>query len=132
MPAIQGYHHMSLTVSDLEASAAWYQKLFGLERVLTEEHAGGYAYVFVDPGSQTYFGLHRHDANGAERFHESRTGLDHLCFAVADRAELVAWEQRMTELDVTHSPIVDTPYGSVLAFRDPDNIQLELASPPAT
>ncbi len=28
----------------------------------------------------------------------------------------------------TQSPIADEPYGSVLVFRDPDNIQLELAA----
>ena len=32
---------------------------------------------------------------------------------------------------LTQSPIADEPYGSVLVFRDPDNIQLELFSPPA-
>jgi glyoxylase I family protein len=29
-------------------------------------------------------------------------------------------------LDVVHSPIVDREYGSVLCFKDPDRIQLEL------
>jgi hypothetical protein len=29
------------------------------------------------------------------------------------------------------SPISDQPWGSVLVFRDPDNIQLELCAPPA-
>ncbi len=41
----------------------------------------------------------------------------------------------MTRADVadkplTQSPIADEPYGSVLVFRDPDNIQLELFAPP--
>jgi hypothetical protein len=31
---------------------------------------------------------------------------------------------------LTQSPIADEPYGSVLVFRDPDNIQLELFAPP--
>ena len=31
---------------------------------------------------------------------------------------------------LTQSAIADEPYGSVLVFRDPDNIQLELFSPP--
>lgn len=32
-PAISGINHFSATVTDLEASVAWYQRLFGLERV---------------------------------------------------------------------------------------------------
>lgn len=33
---------------------------------------------------------------------------------------------------LTQSPIADEAYGSVLVFRDPDNIQLELFAPPAS
>jgi len=33
---------------------------------------------------------------------------------------------------LTQSPISDQPYGSVLVFRDVDNIQLELFAPPAS
>ena len=32
----------------------------------------------------------------------------------------------------TQSPISDEPYGSVLVFPDPDNIQLEFFCPPGT
>jgi glyoxylase I family protein len=32
---------------------------------------------------------------------------------------------------LTQSSIADEPYGSVLVFRDPDNIQLELFARPA-
>jgi len=42
---------------------------------------------------------------------------------------------RRTRMDVadkpqTQSPIADEAYGSVIVFRDPDNIQLELFCPP--
>jgi hypothetical protein len=30
---------------------------------------------------------------------------------------------------MTQAPIADEPYGAVLVFRDPDNIQLELFAP---
>jgi hypothetical protein len=33
---------------------------------------------------------------------------------------------------VSYTPIVDAPYGAVLVFRDPDNIQLELIAAPGT
>jgi hypothetical protein len=33
---------------------------------------------------------------------------------------------------LTQSPIADESYGSVLVFRDPDNIQLELVCLPTT
>ena len=57
---------------------------------------------------------------------EFRPGIDHLAFAVANRDELEAWASRLEELGIEHGKIVDAWYGSGLAFRDPDNIQLEL------
>jgi hypothetical protein len=51
--------------------------------------------------------------------------------SVPDRAALEAWQTVLAGKGITHSPISDQPWGSVLVFRDPDNIQLELCSPPA-
>ena len=60
---------------------------------------------------------------------------------VPTREDLVAWQSHLESNGVvradsadhplTQSPIADEPYGSVLVFRDPDNIQLELFAPPA-
>ncbi len=130
MSTITGVHHLSLTVRNLEASIPWYKQLFGLTKIMDEPHEGGRAGVFMLPGGQLFIGLHAHDVNDGEPFAETRTGLDHISFAVSSRAELEAWERRLAELGVTHSPIADRPYGSVLVFRDPDNIQLELFANP--
>lgn len=32
-PGITGIHHVSATVTDVEASVAWYQRLFGMDRI---------------------------------------------------------------------------------------------------
>lgn len=72
----------------------------------------------------------RHSTAGRSARSATRTGLDHVGLAVASRAELEGWQRHLAELGVSHSPIADRPYGSVLVFRDPDNIQLELFAPP--
>jgi glyoxylase I family protein len=125
-------HHISLTVTDLEASVAWYERVFGIRPQMDEAHEGGLARVLADEQWRLVVGLHRHDANQGEAFSERRTGLDHVGFAVASRAELEAWQQHLRELAVEQSPIADRAYGSVLVFRDPDNIQLELFAPPSS
>jgi len=50
---------------------------------------------------------------------------------VKDRAALEEWAHRLDALGIEHGKIVDASYGSGLAFRDPDNIQLEFFAPPA-
>jgi glyoxylase I family protein len=123
-------HHLALTVTDIAASIRWYERVFGINFQLEYGHEGGEGKLLADPEWRFVVVLHRHDANQHERFSETRTGLDHIGFGVPTRAELVAWQQHLAALDVLQSPIADTEYGSILVFRDPDNIQLELFSPP--
>jgi glyoxylase I family protein len=94
---------------------------------------GGYAILLIDPSSGVAIGLHHHEANPGQPFWESQTGLDHISFGVADRSSLDAWATWLDELGVEHSGVIDTdkpvPY-SVVVFRDPDHIQLELIHQP--
>ena len=131
MAEITGVHHLALTVRDMAKSTAWYEDLFGLTKVMEmEEPPGRPVTLLMHPGTQFFIGLHTHGENDGADFSEFRTGLDHVGLAVDSRAELEAWRVRIEERGITHSPIADRPYGSVLVFRDPDNIQLELYAPP--
>ena len=127
MSAISGINHVSLTVTDIERSVPWYTEVLGLTKLMQEQHPNdaGYAVVLGKPDWSMAVGLHVHPTNARERFLESRTGLDHASFLVSDRAELQAWESRLTELGVEHSPVNDKGAYAVVVFRDPDNIQLE-------
>jgi len=131
MPEIQGVSHVALTVSNLASSAAWYEKLFvGAARIM-EGQDGGISYIVYLLPSGLVFGLRQFDAADAgDRFTETRVGLDHLSFAAADREALQEWEAYLDTLGAQHSPIQDVPYGHVLVFRDPDNIQLEFFALP--
>ena len=126
MPEITGVSHIALTVNELDISQPWYTEVLGLIQVMKDEQPGHKLVVLMHPATQLMVGLHAHDANEGEAFKETRTGLDHVGFQVESRAALEGWKDRFTELGVEHSPITDAPYGSVLVFRDPDNIQLEL------
>jgi catechol-2,3-dioxygenase len=134
-------HHIALTVRDLDASVGWYEQVFGIKHQMDVPHAGGEARLLANDTFQLVIVLHRHDANGGETFLESHTGLDHVGLEVPTREDLVAWQTHLeshgvarepaADRPLTQSPIADEPYGAVLVFRDPDNLQLELfASPP--
>ena len=53
-------------------------------------------------------GLHHHNANPGQVFHESRTGLDRISFGVAERADLDVWASWLDELGIKHSGVIDT------------------------
>ena len=124
-----GVHHFALTVTDLARSTEWYQRVLALE-VLREVEVAGVAFVTLrSPSDGLILSLYQHPANRKERFAETRTGLDHISFGVSSRAELSEWAQRLSDNGVDHSPVAEDPFGAVLVFRDPDNIQLELVAP---
>jgi len=132
---MRGIHHLGLTVRDVDASAAWYVEVLGFRRVGEFASAdGSRRKVFLrHDGLDAWLGLTQHRDNDGGAFDETRVGLDHLAFAVSDRAELDRWAQRLTDASVTHSPIDQAnsiPGAYVLVFRDPDNIQLELFADP--
>ena len=127
MPAIS---HVAVTVTDLDVSEAWYTKVLGVTPILDED-TGPFRHIVFQLGN-TLLGLHGFPRLVSyEPFDERRPGLDHVAFGVASRDELVEWAERLDALDVPYGEIVDAHYGSGLAFRDPDNIQLELFAPPA-
>jgi catechol 2,3-dioxygenase-like lactoylglutathione lyase family enzyme len=104
-------------------------------------HPGGVGKLLADETRALMIVLHRHETNDGGLFGETATGLDHAGFIVPSRADLEAWQDHLetngvvradvADKPLTQSPIADEPYGSVLVFRDPDNIQLELFSPPS-
>jgi glyoxylase I family protein len=125
-------NHIALTVTSFDVSIPWYERVFGIKYQMEEAHKGGVGKLFADPEWRLTIVLHEHDTNQGEKFAETRTGLDHVGLSVPSRADLEAWQAHFQQLGVTHSPIADRPYGSVLVFRDPDNIQLELFAPPSS
>lgn len=128
MPEFTGISHLDLSVSDVEASADWYARVLGLRRLRRSDLGNRIMIVLVHPPTGLVVGLNQHHEPAADRFDERRPGLDHVGFGVTERAELDAWQRRLAELGVEHSPVTDSPSGSgaALVFRDPDNIQLEL------
>jgi glyoxylase I family protein len=133
-PPMAGFHHFSATVTNVETSLSWYQRVLGLERLPGEfphygNEGGGYEVILTDFNAGIIIGLEHHTANDGQPFDETRTGLDHIAISVPSRSDLNSWEEWLDSLAVSHSGVtdVDGPLKfSTLVFRDPDNIQLEL------
>ena len=107
MPSITGISHVDLSVTNLQASLAWYCELLGAVELMggrNDAHDLDVRYI-LEPTSGVIIGLEQHDANEGTPFDEKRVGLDHLAFNVASREELDAWLARLEELGISNSGI---------------------------
>ena len=126
MPEFAGLSHVSLSVRNRDVSRDWYHRVLGFEQ-LEESRTDAYdEWILLHPRNHMVLCLQQHKANRGEEFDPVRTGGDHLGLKVDSREELDSWVTWFRGLGVTHSPIVDAPYGSVLTFKDPDLFQLEM------
>jgi len=120
-------NHIALTVTDKDRAREFYIGVLGFKFV-TE---AGPKYLLSNGAAILALGqapdTQRTLAN--DRFDENRVGLDHVSFDVNSREELEQAAQALDKRGISRGEIEDLSDIYVLAFRDPDNIQLELAAP---
>jgi glyoxylase I family protein len=137
-------HHLRLTVTDVQRSAAFYTEVLGFAVAVAgppppdDEHHGTLVdslqggVILMHEGM--FIGLRPVDderVNPTDRFDPFRVGLDHLSFSVPTRADLEAATRLLDDRGVEHGPVRElVPLGlSFLAFFDPDGIALEVTAP---
>ena len=116
-------NHIVLTVSNLERAHKFYNELLELKTEFYKEHN-----VFCITLSDMSIWVCTHEqVNPDDCFSEFRVGLDHLSFNAPDREALDALAMKLKEAGVeTNGVEIFEPSGDFyIAFRDPDNIQLE-------
>jgi catechol 2,3-dioxygenase-like lactoylglutathione lyase family enzyme len=117
-------NHVSIHADDLEASTAFYEQLFGMERVPTPTFA--FPVVWLRLGRQQLHLFVRPDAH-APQFHH--VGLN------VDDFEAVYWrarEQRLRDDSAFFSGMYELPDGSVQMYlRDPADNLVEVDWPDA-
>lgn len=135
---LAGIHHVTFRSQDPVAARRFYEEVVGLEFMeipvsgeVTSIWKGAPAEgVFLATHAGTTFLVVAPPLEGTaedDRFSEYRIGLDHLAFAVEDRAELDSLVERLQAAGVdTKGVETDVVLGKeYVAFRDPDNVQLE-------
>jgi catechol 2,3-dioxygenase-like lactoylglutathione lyase family enzyme len=127
---VRGLHHISLTVSDLDHSVGWYERVLGLDAIGENDHDGGRTVVLAEGTTGIVILLQQHKAHEGTASSEYRPGLDHLSFRVDGVADIEAWAEHLDGLGVDRRDILVEEWGAVLVFRDPDRIQLEIFCDP--
>ena len=124
-PAIDGFGHIDLTVSDVDRTVRWWEEVMGFKLINTRDTPAFKLRSVIHP-SGFFIGFMTHSNPMGDRFDERAVGLDHLALRVAERATLEAWAEHFDSLGIEHSGVQEEQAGPVIVFRDPDNIQLEL------
>ena len=97
---INGIAHIFLTVSNYEASAAFYEPLLHFLGMKTVMKVDGYLYCV---GGRTAVGISAADPQyRGERFVQQRVGLHHLCFRARERADVDACHDYLVQLSLIH------------------------------
>lgn len=115
-----GLDHIIITISNVVQSHAFYRDLLGFALY---DLADGF---YFKCGGVSFFFFPSRQPRPADRFDEFRIGLDHLAFAAPDEAALYALAEKLKAAHVeTHGVETYQTGNKYVAFRDPDNIQLE-------
>ena len=129
-PELVGLHHVTLPVSDLEASAAWYRKVLRGERVTRLDHhdaAGNpVALVLRLPGLSVPLKLQLLPEAAA-----ALCGYDPVTFGVAGVPDLDRWVGHLDACGIAHSPVTPARIGHSVSLTDPDGTLLRLYTEPA-
>jgi glyoxylase I family protein len=127
----EAIHHLTLTVTNLTRAVEFYTTMLGFHKAMELSPNR----VLLANGRTILALTEAPDPSQAvlnDRFNENRVGLDHLSFYVSNHTKLEEAMGHFDQQGVPHGQIKDLgpAFGIyVLAFRDPDNIQLELAAP---
>lgn len=123
-------HHVTLTVTDVQRSVEFYTGYLGFQLAMElgarRLLSNGSTILALSPPPDPVQAIQN------DRFDENRVGLDHLSLNVARRADLEAAVRLFDAGSIPRGEIKDLGPDlglCVLAFRDPDNIQIELTAP---
>ena len=119
-----GLNHVILTISDLAISREFYGGLLEL-KLLDVPGNPGAGFYFEAGGTTIWFFPSKRPTEG-DRFTEHRIGLDHLGFAAPSKEALERLAEKLIAAGVETNGVERFfTRNWYVAFRDPDNIQLE-------
>ncbi len=129
IPSFTGIHHLKVPVTDVEVSAAWFERAFGAQRVERFDHREKdgtlYAAMMMLPGVPSPIEL-RHASKAAK----ATSGYDPFTFGVKDKAALDRWIERFDALGIDHTPVVTGYIGHVIGLDTPDGLALRIYTDP--
>jgi glyoxalase family protein len=129
-PRDDGFHSVTLWLSDLVPTARVVTDLFGYEAAGQETADGGERLRFRSPsrGRGSVVDLVRSDARSIGR--QGAGTIHHVAFRAEDDAAQLEWRERAMTIGVEVTPVIDRQYFNAIYFREPGGVLFEIATDP--
>lgn len=129
--AIRGFYAVALSVPLLEPFEPIFAQLMGFEKVTTLpslDNPDDQVAIYAMDGGGPNKEVHVIEQRNAPRAAPGYGGVHHVAFRMRDEAERDAWINKLNELGVRHSGLVERYYFQSLYFRISNGILFELAT----
>jgi glyoxylase I family protein len=124
---IQGFSHAQLVVRDVAVSAPWYCSVLGLEQFVEGTISSGPYAGLRHPTARFVIGMQTATPEQARELRA--TAIDHLSFAVSNRAALDEMRADLLARGVEIGEVFEEATSYNARIRDPDGLVLELSAP---
>ncbi|MDI2128502.1 VOC family protein [Yinghuangia seranimata] len=122
---ILGFSHIQLVVRDVEASAAFYRAVLGLDDLASGVLESGPYAALRHPTAGFVIGMQTAGPGDAA----ATPGIDHLSFAVSDLAALERLRGGFVEAGLAPGEVFEESVSHNLRLTDPDGLVVELTAP---
>ncbi|MBJ6144173.1 ring-cleaving dioxygenase [Hymenobacter sp. BT559] len=122
--ATRGFHHITLTLSDVKATAAVLTDVFGYH--LVAQHVNRFRYATDALGTANIVELVA--APGEARGHVAAGSVHHVAFRVKDDATQLYFRDLLIKKGFQVTPQIDRQYFHAMYFREPGGVLFEVAT----
>ena len=116
--------HVAIIVKDLDISAAWYEKVFGLKKYKLPKWGSFPIFMLSNKCGVALFPANERNENPVQQ--PNHVKIDHFAFNV-DRSNFKIAQKKYDELDLKYS-IKDHHYFHTIYTKDPDGHTVELTT----
>ena len=124
--AIRGFQGVTLTLRQYEATARILTDVFGYQ--LTDQHVNRYRYRTDAIATAATVDLV--NVPGEPTGQVAGGSVHHVAFRVADEAAQLYFKDKVTEVGLSPTPLIDRDYFRSIYFREPGGVLFEIATDP--
>lgn len=122
--ATRGFHHVTLTLEDVQPTADLLVSLFGFSLL---KHSAN-RYRFESPAGENGTFIDLVEAKGEPRGHVAGGTIHHVAFRVKDDETQLRFREKIERMGLNPTPQLDRKYFKSIYFREPGGVLFELAT----